>query len=141
MEIKTRTRIQDYKVYIAKNGTEFSREYECREYENRLYKKIIENLHIKELEEVVPLTDGMTCDANNFYWYKVESKEDLDLLNSCYDGQVSEPKTYPNILCLEVSYYNYPNGYEVYTYELTDIKDSIVEFMEKFGYKVKFEKE
>lgn len=84
-----------------------------------------------------------TCDGNEFYWYKVNDEDDFNTLNAYYEGKIDEPREYPNLLCLEVNecYINGLLMFDVWSYELTDIMDSIKEFMEEFCYKVKFEKE
>ena len=134
---------EEYEVFIADDGTSFSTKSECIEYERNIKRKPISKLRIEKLDGLVPLTDGMTCDSNEFYWYKVKNEDDFNTLDSYYEGKVCEPKAYPNILCLEVSewYVNDNLNFDVYSYELTDIMDSIKEFMDKFGYKTEFENE
>ena len=142
-EIRSRMIEEEYEVFIADDGTSFSTKSECIEYERNIKRKPISKLRIEKLDGLVPLTDGMTCDSNEFYWYKVKNEDDFNTLDSYYEGKVCEPKAYPNILCLEVSewYVNDNLNFDVYSYELTDIMDSIKEFMDKFGYKTEFENE
>lgn len=145
MKKKTKSRMieEKYEVFVAEDGTTFDTASECVEYERNIRMQPVSKIHIEKLDGLVPLTDGMTCDGNEFYWYKVNDEDDFNTLNAYYEGKVDEPKEYPNILCLEVNEC-YIDGYlmfDVYSYELTDIMESIKEFMEEFRYKVKFEKE
>ena len=145
MKKETRTRVieEKYDVFIAEDGISFNTESECKEYERNTMMQPVSKLHINKLDGWIPLTDGMTSDGNEFYWYKVKNKEEFDILNMYYEGNVDEPKTYPEILCLEITEY-YVSGrreWDVYTYKFSHIQKSIVDFMKEFGYKVKFEKE
>lgn len=142
-ETKSRMIEEKYEVFVAEDGTTFDTASECVEYERNIRMQPVSKLHIEKLDGLVPLTDGMTCDGNEFYWYKVNDEDDFNTLNAYYEGKVDEPKEYPNILCLEVNecYIDGYSMFDVYSYELTDIMESIKEFMEEFRYKVKFEKE
>lgn len=139
-EIRSRMIEEEYEVFVADDGVLFKTKSECIEYERIMKRKPINKLHIEKLDGLVPLTDGMTCDSNEFYWYKVNNEDDFNTLNSYYEGKVCEPNVYPNILCLEVSEWCIGNRYsfDVYSYELTDIMDSVKEFMNEFDYKTEF---
>lgn len=142
-ETKSRMIEEKYEVFVAEDGTTFDTASECVEYERNIRMQPVSKLHIEKLDGLVPLTDGMTCDGNEFYWYKVNDEDDFNTLNEYYEGKIDEPREYPNLLCLEVNecYIDGLLMFDVWSYELTDIMDSIKEFMEEFRYKVKFEKE
>lgn len=139
MRKETRTRVieEKYDEFIAEDGTSFNTESECVEYEKKKM-QLVSKLHIEKLDGLVPLTDGLTSDGSEFYWYKVNNKDDFNTLNAYYEWKLDEPKEYPNILCLEVSEYCFGGntGSDVWTYEFTDILDSVRKFLWKFNYKV-----
>lgn len=139
-EIRSRMVEEKYDVFVAEDGTTFDDESECAEYERNVKMQPVSKLHIEKFDGLVPLTDGMTCDGNEFYWYKVNDEDDFNTLNEYYEGKIDEPREY---LCLEVNecYIDGLLMFDVWSYELTDIMGSIKEFMEEFRYKVKFEKE
>ena len=97
---KTRQNPVEYKVYVAKDGTEFEKEYECEDYEK--------NLYFKELWKTL---DARCVDVNFFEDYNtfvsfkyVQSYFDhyiydfISLLTSC------ELKSYKGDLCISINY-------------------------------------
>lgn len=147
MKVKEETRVveQTVTLYIAEDGTEFVTEYACRRYEEKKnLEKLIEkaeNLRIVELDDCLPLTnDGLINDNNIFKWYRLESKEDFDIVEGAYgsNGHLSKPSTYPEVICVETCGYE-PYKDDAYNYHLTDCKIMTEEFWKAMGYKVIFE--
>ena len=72
---------------MAEDGTTFDDESECVEYERNVKMQPVSKLHIEKLDGLVPLTDGMTCDGNEFYWYKVNDEDDFNALMHITKGK------------------------------------------------------
>lgn len=84
-EIRSRMVEEKYDVFVAEDGTTFNDESECAEYERNVKMQLVSKFHIEKFDGLVPLTDGMTCDGNEFYWYKVNDEDDFNTLNAYYE--------------------------------------------------------
>lgn len=149
-ETKSRMIEEKYEVFVAEDGTTFDTARECVNYEKkRKQRKFIEEaekLRIEKLDNVIPVTDIEHQEDNNYSWYAVQNKDDLDLIakacgyHNINDASIIEFNC-PEILCIETLDYAEEYEGEIYCYTLSNIMENIKEFMENFGYKVKFEKE
>lgn len=97
-----------------------------------------EQLRIKNLDDIIPLTSGGTNENNYFIWYYVQTKKDFDIVNKAYREQFCEPEQYPEIMCVE-SYSGYED--DAYEYYLSQIKDLTCDFWKQLGYKITLSKE
>lgn len=146
MEIKETVKLIEQKVftYIANDGTEFLSESECREHEKNLELKTFiegaEKLRVKELDDVIPISTEAIINDNTFLWYKLNNKQDFEILNKAYNNSLYEPSVYPMFKCVENSYYNPYDSDYYYDYDLCECKNITENFWNKFGYKVIFEK-
>ena len=146
MRIKEEVKIieQTIKTYIAEDGTEFTSESECRDYEKMemLDPRIAEaeKLRVPELDGIAPLlTDGANPN-NTFRWYKLESEEDFETIKKACDiTHLWEPDSYPELFCVETFGYE-PYMDDGYGYPLTQCKEESLNFWNWMGYKVTFEK-
>ena len=126
-------------VYIAEDGTEFNNERNCFEYE----KKLKEEKTLTELNKIlIHEDDFIPCNGkdnwcNHVYkWYKVESKEQLKLINDFYGSDV-EAQDYPEYINIEL--YD-DSDRECSGVTLTECKNYVKEFFEEgFGIKINFE--
>lgn len=73
MRTETRTRTQEYHVYITTDGKEFDTPREAKEHEDTL-------LHERQIPNTHVLFDSL--DVDGAYIYKIESEEDLEYLNA-----------------------------------------------------------
>lgn len=122
------------KVFVAYDGKEFERKIDCLEYEREQKLKSVEHLKIRELEDVPPINCEEVRDDYTYTWYKVNNKEEFDLLNDCYDGSLSQVNSYPEIICVEEDY----DGY-TWNYYLSDMFKHTEQFWKDLGYTVSFE--
>ena len=147
MEIRIRKKFieEEIKVYAAEDGTEFETEKACKNYEDKILHpaniKQAEKLRIKDLDEVIPLSDsGLTDENNTFRWYNVENEDDASILNEAYRTSFEPPLVYPEIICIETAGYE-PYKDDAYSYHVTNLKEITEGFWKKLGYKVTIEKE
>ena len=147
MKTKNITMEVQKEIYIAEDGTEFDTKQKCSSYEFRKKKeKLIEateKLRIEDLDEVIPLVDSEISENNMFRWYKVNNKDDYEVLKKacvgCYTNLTKEPKNYPEIICLEMCDYEEFRGC-IYDYTLSECKTTTENFWKNFGYKVTIER-
>lgn len=145
MKVETRKEMKEVliDIFIADDGTEFKDINECSEYENDLknekLEKKFEKFEIKELSGVPPLdTKASYIEGDNdFKWFKVNNKEDVDLIDEVYRDGAVEPKQYPDVICVE--YREQGCCCEGWSYFLSEMKEETIEFWKKFGLKVNFE--
>lgn len=143
-EIKTVTKEYIKEKYIADDGTEFDRQYECEDYERKCKLssviKSAEELRLKQYDNVLPISkDGLVNENNTFCWYELKNEEDyIALVKACGDN-VTKPMQYPEIVCIETcGYKEYMD--DAYSYRLSDLKTITEDFWKQFGYKVKIER-
>lgn len=127
------------KVYVADDGKEFSTQTECIEYEKELKRAVVLNelnkYRIKEMDDCLPIdTDGYPCDSSEYKWYKINNKEEFELLKEIYGEWLTEPEFYPEVICVEDIYGDY------YHYYMSNMLETTKEFWGKLGYDVMFEK-
>lgn len=90
MRTETRTTMvpDSRKVYIADDGTEFSRYIECVNYERDVYRKQIEEgndvIECKELSGFHPFDDGEYPPENTYRWFKPLNGNGIELLNKAF---------------------------------------------------------
>lgn len=131
--------------YIAADETEFDNEQDCRDYEIAAMptnRELMEKLRLKNVDDVIPITDTDVNFDNTFRWYKVEKQEDIAVLEKMYPRKKFDIKNFPEIVCIESSF-SYGNEYDdkdPCIYFLSDCKIETEEFWGKMGYKVIFEK-
>lgn len=157
MKIEKREKTVYEEIYIADDGTQFDTKRHCLEYEKeiKMRKKAndAEKLRIYKLNDVIPLIDVETCENRKYAWYKLESEKDFNTLKEAfeYSKDFTIPDGYPTLYCVESFGYDniyveslgYGNIYKddnVWTCTLNECKDAAVEFWERFGYKLTFEK-
>lgn len=79
------------KVYIADDGTEFSRYSKCMDYELDVYRKQIEEskdvIECKELLSFHPFDDEEYSPKNIYRWFKPLNEKGIDLLNKAFPSQ------------------------------------------------------
>lgn len=143
MKIKEETKVVKTTVYVADDGEKFATERECRRYEEKIALKksieVAEKLRIEELDEQLPLVCGEMSENNTFRWYKINNREEFDILCEACKEQFEYPDCYPEIICVEtVGYRAYDD--ECYIYYLSGLKRMAEEFYKRLGYKVTFEK-
>lgn len=152
MEIKYKKVMveQTLKKYVADDGTEFNFEQDCKCYEEKMIqnKKIqaAENLRIKKLDEVVPISIGGEVNSDNiFIWYRIANEQDLETILEAYASrygyvEVGKPGKYPNVLCIEtIGHEEYEDSSYGYWFDQM-INDTKI-FWKKLGYNVLLEKE
>ena len=146
MKIKEETKLVEQKVFtfVAEDGTEFTTEKECKDYEEKqIFKALIEEaekLRIEEMDEDIPLSDdGLMNECNTFRWYKLKNEADFETLNKAYGNGLSKPEHFPEVMCVEtVGYEAYMD--DAYSYDMTTCRTITENFWKKLGYKVTFEK-
>lgn len=101
--------------------------------------KQVEKIIIPELDDVIPLVnDGTTLENNYFRWFRIEKREDFELLDELFLEHTGvEPKTYPTLACLEFIYELFSG--EAYCYFIEDCVTSTKDFWEKFNVNFEFD--
>lgn len=128
-------------VYITEDQKEFSCQSSCEIYERENLKEkaieVAETLRIKELDEVPPLdTSGIVNSDNILSWFKVSNAEEFRMLNTAFNNNLSEPKRYPETICVETAgREEYKDN--CYDYHLSVCKWWTEDFWKRFGYQVK----
>ena len=90
MRIETRTTMvpDSRKVYIANDGTEFSRYMECMHYEVDVYRKQVEEskdvIECKELLHCKPFDNEEYSTENTYRWFKPLNENGIELLNKAF---------------------------------------------------------
>jgi len=131
-------------VWVAEDGKEFSNESECKSYEFNLKvernREKAEKYRIHELDDILPLdNEGLIEENSQYRWFQVHSKEQFEVLNNAYGGEIPKPLYYPEMVCIEYTGYEWGEG-DVWGYLLSNIKRKSDEFWGKMGYKMKLEK-
>lgn len=126
-------------IWVASDGTEFVSYASCRMYENILRKEYMKEktaaLALSRCDGIFPLTcDRYFLDAEDFYWYKVETPEDLDVLQNVFDIVIYDVKEFPEIICIN------ERVDEIDYCLMSSVMEETVDFYKDFGYKVRFEK-
>ena len=126
-------------IWVASDGTEFVNYNSCRMYENILRKEYIKEKTatsaLSRCDGILPLIcDRYFLDAEDFYWYKVETPEDLDVLQNVFDIVIYGVKEFPEIICIN------ERVDEIDYCLMSSIMEETVDFYKDFGYKVIFEK-
>ena len=145
MKIKEETKLVEQKVFtfVAEDGTEFTTEKECKDYEEKqIFKALIEEaekLRIEEMDEDIPLSnDGLMNECNTFRWYKLDNEADFETLNKAYGNELSKPEHFPEVMCVEtVGYEAYMD--DAYSYNMETCKKITESFWKELGVKVTFE--
>lgn len=140
--IETEVITKEKTIYIAEDGTEFSSEAFCKGYEKKLKIKELE----KKTDNLVDLTyDGYNSiyerfqDADDCIWYKVNNKEDFEILKEylsvAFKCNIDEPEEYPELYCV---------GYDDYdkrsVSSLSHERKNIADYFKDFGFKVSYTK-
>ena len=119
-------------VFMANDGKQFGTEQECLDYEAQLgeREKRRTQLLMPELNGIAPLSvDLYDIGDDTYRWYRVSSEDDFEFLNEYYEGALTEPGSYPEIICVQEHVDDY------YTFLLTDLISEINKFLDLFGYK------
>lgn len=150
IETKTETVVKEINTYIVDDGKEFDTKEECEKHEQSIKtteaERKLEELRIKELKRVSPLTD----DNQEFYyesdfgWFLVNKKEDVEYIESLYEQNYD--MAYYSGIPDDISYPTYYGIEEecggcIYgPYTLEQIQQRTVKFFKKFGVEVEFKK-
>ena len=83
---------------------------------------------------MIPINDDALPNDNNcFYWYKLNTKEDFEILIKAYrNGNLDEPEHFPTLYCVETCGYK-PYEDESYSYDLATCKTCTEKFWEELG--------
>ena len=136
---------QTVKTYIAEDGTEFTSESECKEYERMqmMADQIAEaeKLRVNELDGVIPLLQDGANPNNTFRWYQLENERDFEILKkACENGYLHGPDSYPELYCVEFVDGNPYDAWDTYGCTFTQCKEESEQFWNWMGYKVTLEK-
>ena len=78
--------------HIADDGTEFTDEKECEQYERKIAMERLSVIETSSEAEGLPNFDGGECyESHNYTWYRPKDEHEIDLLNAAYsDGAQTE---------------------------------------------------
>lgn len=141
------------KTYEAFDGKIFVNKKDCEKYEDRKrreadqahedYKRLFE----MKVNEVIPLCEHtLNFESWYFNWFKVNNKEDLELINRHIKEEILEVHHFPSYVCIEssIDIWNHSNrkmnhiGEYGATFEkcIVDAKY----FFNEFGYDIEIKK-
>ena len=130
-EIKRTKEVIYETVYQANDGTVFESKDECLTYEsgrNEISKEIDK---MRVFKNKAPF---YFASWDEYEWYKVKNKEDIELLKERMDygeDRIKNITSFPEYACLSVD----DDGRSEYYATLTEIIAEFKGFMEDFGYK------
>lgn len=98
MKTIKRTTEVEIEMFVADDGSEHTTADECEKHE-----KFSRHLELQKLQlpcKCTPFDGGEHYDDCNYYWYKVTSDDELELINTVFD--INERATdYPSYICIE----------------------------------------
>lgn len=129
--------VKEVIVYVACDGTEFKHQRDCLNYEwEKIKKPMLEKLHrCKEADGIPNCNGGYVSDYNDYEWYFVRNKEDVDILNDVYYAGLGE-NDIGEWVCIEID----EESDTWYTTASDGIKYA-TDLLTKLGYKVEITKE
>lgn len=147
------------RTWVARDGKTFDVENDCKAYEDYLdnhwkeKKNYIDSLIIPSLEDL-PLINTSPDDDFWYRYFKISTVEDYERLCEAYcidKRYFSMPRIFPTIIaCKNTSIYPFNDlldwadinsvSYELIWYTVGNIMDKTMEFFNKLGYNVTFEK-
>lgn len=138
MRIETRTKTVNEKIYIANDGTEFMTISDCREHESRLQndkRKKIDHKRIEELDSCIPYMEYANSDSHDYFWYNIETEEELKMLNEAYYFVSDCDAKLPEIICVETPGYKDCDG-DCYWSTLSNMIEDLNTFFKNVGYEI-----
>lgn len=134
----TRRAVVKQEVYLADDGREFDTEAECAAYEELLGRA--EALKTKSLGR--PLDCDLDEDYWGFNWYKVQSAEDMKVLEAYYGTEFCEDAcrdaVHDGLVCIADPAYR--ERYEPQVYTITDMIRVVTGFFKEAGYHTEIRK-
>ena len=138
--MRTEIRTKTVNVYIANDGTEFMTISDCREYESRLQndkREKIDHKRIEELDSCIPYMEYANPDSHDYFWYNIETEDELKMLNEAYYFVSDCDAKLPEIICVEVeasSYMDYNSC--CYWFTLSNMIEDLNIFFKNVGYEI-----
>lgn len=142
MRVETKKEMREVmvRVFVAEDGTKFSNEADCREYE---YNKLEAESRLKKLKPYMMEYDGIPLGTDEYYsniyytWFKADNKEDYEIICDLLDKRFGEPKSYPYYFCIETEA-PFAGKFDEYYTSLDMVKERTCNFFEQFGIKIIF---
>ena len=140
MRTETRTKTVNEKIYIANDGTEFMTISDCREHESRLQndkRKKIDHKRIEEIDNCIPYMEYANSDSHDYFWYNIETEEELKMLNEAYHFVSDCDVKLPAIICVEVEALDYLDyNSDCYWSTLSNMIEDLNIFFKNVGYEI-----
>ena len=138
--MRTETRTKTVNVYIANDGTEFMTIDECEEYESKLQnnkRKKIDHKRIAELDGCIPYMEYVNSDSHDYFWYNIETEEELKMLNEAYYFVSDCDTELPETICVEVEALDYLDyNSDCYWSTLSNMIENLNIFFKNVGYEI-----
>ena len=134
-EMKEITTVQ----YVAEDGRVFANASDCDKYERNMqsFKRTdfliteTSKFRINAAEDYRPFNGGENHDHNVWFWFKVENRNQLNLLNELYGTRINV-SLFPEFICMEYQDENY------FPATLSDSMRYVEELCSKLGVTVEF---
>lgn len=140
MRTEIRTKTVNEKIYIANDGTEFMTIDECEEYESKLQnnkRKKIDHKRIAELDGCIPYMEYVNSDSHDYFWYNIETEEELKMLNEAYYFVSDCDTELPETICVEVEALDYLDyNSDCYWSTLSNMIENLNIFFKNVGYEI-----
>lgn len=140
MRTEIRTKTVNEKIYIANDDTEFMTIDECEEYESKLQnnkRKKIDHKRIAELDGCIPYMEYVNSDSHDYFWYNIETEEELKMLNEAYYFVSDCDTELPETICVEVEALDYLDyNSDCYWSTLSNMIENLNIFFKNVGYEI-----
>ena len=140
MRTEIRTKTVNEKIYIANDGTEFMTIDECKEYESGLQnnkRKKIDHKRIAELDGCIPYMEYVNSDSHDYFWYNIETEDELKMLNEAYYFVSDCDAKLPAIICVETEALGYTDyNSDCYWSTLSNMIENLNIFFKNVGYEI-----
>lgn len=138
MKTETRTKVVNETIYIADDGTEFKTSIDCKEHERKqknIKLDLIDNKRIRKLDNWIPYVEYANLDSHDYFWYNIETEDELKMLNEAYYFVADCDAKLPEIICVETPGYKDYDG-DCYWSTLSGMISELNRFFDNVGYEI-----
>lgn len=138
MRIETRTKTVNETIYISDDGVPFNDMDSCIKHENKVNgtkRERIEHKRIKSLDNWYPYMEYVNPDCKEYFWYNIETEEELKMLNEAYCFVSDCDTELPEIICVETPDYKYYDD-DCYWSTLSEMISDLNRFFDNVGYEI-----
>ena len=140
MRTETRTKVVNETIYIADDGTEFKTSIDCKEHERKqknIKLDLIDSKRIRKLDNWIPYVEYANLDSQDYFWYNIETEDELKMLNEAYYFVSDCDAKLPAIICVETEALGYTDyNSDCYWSTLSNMIEDLNIFFKNVGYEI-----